>query len=703
MSEATETSKQPIRTRYLSHVTGYQPIRDEYTGQFRIKVRRNQQVFVGDTVNIYGTVVLTYNSDDICERISFKQGPSEKDVGLTTCAYKGFYKNTTIAEIEGRHRYYIQHSYIASTLDWDVFILTFSKDGFVVNDPQKSYVYTYATNTKWQKAFCACDKDVKMCADKGGSSPQGCPISINYKQQNIFLRVLWQTPGNTYGISFYDESMTSLVDIAISWQSDDTMVVGYQTNTRSRVVTYETVATTTTSEMKATVLVTFTRARLVLYHKLHSLTCLARPSFRVLHPQMQRRVRTHTNRPNQEILVPDWLITSQVTKITSSDWLFNCFGRTATLTVQNTGSTDYIVDWFTPNDNTISDDSPEYGIQQSGDIITLTMADTVSDEAFKDLMESRNHSVRILQNNLKVWQSTFFPHVYRIKVRRNQQVFVGDTVNIYGTVVLTYNSDDICERISFKQGPSEKDVGLTTCEYKGFYKNTTIAEIEGRHRYYIQHSYIASTLDWDVFILTFSKDGFVGGSSPQGCPISINYKQQNIFLRVLWQTPGNTYGISFYDESMTSLVDIAISWQSDDTMVVGYQTNTRSRVVTYETVATTTTSEMKATVLVTFTRTGLILYHVEKGTQLWFTAFNGQISSVVKFGFNRFSNSNNALYQVSKTTFINLARPSFRALHPQMQRRIDRLGTDRIRKWLITSQVTKITSSDWLFNCFGRF
>eukprot|EP00116_Pleurobrachia_bachei_P005857 sb/3466119/ len=33
------------------------------------------------------------------------------------------------------------------------------------------------------------------------------------------------------------------------------------------------------------------------------------------------------NRPNQEILVTDWLITSHVTKITSSDWLFTCVGR----------------------------------------------------------------------------------------------------------------------------------------------------------------------------------------------------------------------------------------------------------------------------------------------------------------------------------------------------------------------------------------
>ena len=28
--ELTESSKQPIRTRYLGHMTGYQPIRDQY-------------------------------------------------------------------------------------------------------------------------------------------------------------------------------------------------------------------------------------------------------------------------------------------------------------------------------------------------------------------------------------------------------------------------------------------------------------------------------------------------------------------------------------------------------------------------------------------------------------------------------------------------------------------------------------------------
>eukprot|EP00116_Pleurobrachia_bachei_P016983 sb/3477245/ len=30
LQEPTEISKQPIRTRYLGHVTGYQPIRDQY-------------------------------------------------------------------------------------------------------------------------------------------------------------------------------------------------------------------------------------------------------------------------------------------------------------------------------------------------------------------------------------------------------------------------------------------------------------------------------------------------------------------------------------------------------------------------------------------------------------------------------------------------------------------------------------------------
>eukprot|EP00116_Pleurobrachia_bachei_P012150 sb/3472412/ len=36
--EPTETSKQPIRTHYLGHVTGYQPIRDQYFGRFLLTV-----------------------------------------------------------------------------------------------------------------------------------------------------------------------------------------------------------------------------------------------------------------------------------------------------------------------------------------------------------------------------------------------------------------------------------------------------------------------------------------------------------------------------------------------------------------------------------------------------------------------------------------------------------------------------------------
>ena len=30
MQEPTDTNQQPFRTRYLVHVTGYQPIRDQY-------------------------------------------------------------------------------------------------------------------------------------------------------------------------------------------------------------------------------------------------------------------------------------------------------------------------------------------------------------------------------------------------------------------------------------------------------------------------------------------------------------------------------------------------------------------------------------------------------------------------------------------------------------------------------------------------
>eukprot|EP00116_Pleurobrachia_bachei_P013513 sb/3473775/ len=53
--EPTETSKQPIRTCYLGHVTGYQPIRDQYflirsvpgTENNHTKIRYDQGDFYG--------------------------------------------------------------------------------------------------------------------------------------------------------------------------------------------------------------------------------------------------------------------------------------------------------------------------------------------------------------------------------------------------------------------------------------------------------------------------------------------------------------------------------------------------------------------------------------------------------------------------------------------------------------------------------
>eukprot|EP00116_Pleurobrachia_bachei_P002959 sb/3463221/ len=42
IKEPTETSKQPIRTRYLGHVTGYQPIRDQYLLTYSLRLGRLQ-------------------------------------------------------------------------------------------------------------------------------------------------------------------------------------------------------------------------------------------------------------------------------------------------------------------------------------------------------------------------------------------------------------------------------------------------------------------------------------------------------------------------------------------------------------------------------------------------------------------------------------------------------------------------------------
>eukprot|EP00116_Pleurobrachia_bachei_P016619 sb/3476881/ len=45
--EPTETSKQPIRTRYLGHVTGYQPIRDQYSLILSVTFRDILETVVG--------------------------------------------------------------------------------------------------------------------------------------------------------------------------------------------------------------------------------------------------------------------------------------------------------------------------------------------------------------------------------------------------------------------------------------------------------------------------------------------------------------------------------------------------------------------------------------------------------------------------------------------------------------------------------
>lgn len=50
---------------------------------------------------------------------------------------------------------------------------------------------------------------------------------------------------------------------------------------------------------------------------------------------MGRTVHIILNRPISEILVPDWLITSHVTTITSSDWMFTFFpGNNGVLKMQ---------------------------------------------------------------------------------------------------------------------------------------------------------------------------------------------------------------------------------------------------------------------------------------------------------------------------------------------------------------------------------
>eukprot|EP00116_Pleurobrachia_bachei_P014031 sb/3474293/ len=54
------------------------------------------------------------------------------------------------------------------------------------------------------------------------------------------------------------------------------------------------------------------------------------------------------NRPNQEKLVPDWLITSHATQITNSDWFFTCFSRFLIDNIYDINSRKRIDYWWFP-------------------------------------------------------------------------------------------------------------------------------------------------------------------------------------------------------------------------------------------------------------------------------------------------------------------------------------------------------------------
>ena len=62
--EPTRSSKQPIRTRYLGHVTGFQPIREQYFTSFWLPTTPHWRFISPDLsvvlINHGGTVVMHY-------------------------------------------------------------------------------------------------------------------------------------------------------------------------------------------------------------------------------------------------------------------------------------------------------------------------------------------------------------------------------------------------------------------------------------------------------------------------------------------------------------------------------------------------------------------------------------------------------------------------------------------------------------------
>eukprot|EP00116_Pleurobrachia_bachei_P005206 sb/3465468/ len=89
IQEPTDTSKQPIRTLYLGHVTGYQPIRDQYFGSHYLC-----------------TGVLARSQDEMEESIE----PSQEQYTLCSISSSGSAKGLLLAVT----RYLVRHCYAAS-------------------------------------------------------------------------------------------------------------------------------------------------------------------------------------------------------------------------------------------------------------------------------------------------------------------------------------------------------------------------------------------------------------------------------------------------------------------------------------------------------------------------------------------------------------------------------------------------------------
>eukprot|EP00116_Pleurobrachia_bachei_P002225 sb/3462487/ len=306
IQEPTETSKQPFRTRYLGHVTGYQPIRDQY---FLIRSVPDHGRY-SHAIGYYSTSrSLQYAVTKwLYSRTPIYRYAWGDDMHGSEAAF------SSAVGLDGTTRRFISGKIIRLTPSYssaqiDLFKevlkrLKLNKDQypFLLSPPRNPFSTTYKNTFIFKIVFIAEHVDKDPSFSYGHTHILIVMIIIRKLPYSRFIT-------NALGRNFFIRNGSKVTPTPFSLEAVPSSKIPYMlsyTDCTSRNFTRpHVVAPGLRPGAK--------RRQHICYPAIFT------ESFSVLRKQSRTR-----NRPNQEILVPDWLITS-------SDWLFTLsntyFGR----------------------------------------------------------------------------------------------------------------------------------------------------------------------------------------------------------------------------------------------------------------------------------------------------------------------------------------------------------------------------------------